>query len=150
MKWQDIAVHDQGNVKGFFGPYRCFSNFHPCSVVFEGITYPSTENAYMAAKTKDLDKREPLQVLSPKDAKAYGRSLKLREDWEQVKFDIMYDLNLQKYTNNADLKKILLDTRGRYLEETNWWGDVVWGVCNGKGENNLGKTLMRVRETLKQ
>jgi hypothetical protein len=35
------------------------------------------------------------------------------------------------------------------LIEGNTWGDTFWGVCNGVGENNLGKTLMNVREILR-
>lgn len=33
--------------------------------------------------------------------------------------------------------------------EGNTWGDKVWGVCDGIGENNLGKTLMRIRSEQK-
>jgi predicted NAD-dependent protein-ADP-ribosyltransferase YbiA (DUF1768 family) len=29
------------------------------------------------------------------------------------------------------------------------WGDRFWGVCNGVGENMLGKLLMQVREELR-
>lgn len=31
------------------------------------------------------------------------------------------------------------------LIEGNTWGDRIWGVCDGVGENRLGKILMRVR-----
>jgi len=34
------------------------------------------------------------------------------------------------------------------LEETNTWGDKYWGVCNGEGENQLGKLLMKIRENI--
>ena len=34
----------------------------------------------------------------------------------------------------------------KYIEETNHWGDVFWGVCDGVGESNLGKVLMGIRE----
>ena len=43
----------------------------------------------------------------------------------------------------------LLETGDVYLEETNTWGDVFWGVCNGKGENMLGQVLMLIRDELK-
>ena len=32
------------------------------------------------------------------------------------------------------------------LIEGNNWKDTYWGVCHGKGQNNLGKLLMRIRE----
>ena len=44
----------------------------------------------------------------------------------------------------------LLGTGDTYLEEGNTWNDTFWGVCNGVGENNLGRILMEVREELRK
>ena len=143
------AVHDEHNIRGFFGDYRFLSNFHPCSIV-HGFTYPSVENAYMAQKTlnEDIQLQFTDPNLSSKDAKRIGRTIPLRPDWEQVKFEVMYDLNWYKYNTHQDLKNLLLLTGYRYLEETNWWNDKIWGVCNGDGRNMLGKCLMRIRAEL--
>lgn len=35
------------------------------------------------------------------------------------------------------------------LIEGNNWGDTFWGVCNGRGENMLGKLLMEIRDYLR-
>jgi len=35
------------------------------------------------------------------------------------------------------------------LIEGNTWGDTYWGVCRGRGSNNLGKLLMKIREVLR-
>jgi predicted NAD-dependent protein-ADP-ribosyltransferase YbiA (DUF1768 family) len=43
----------------------------------------------------------------------------------------------------------LLATGDTYLEETNTWGDIWFGVCNGIGKNYLGKMLMEIREALR-
>ena len=43
----------------------------------------------------------------------------------------------------------MIETGDEYLEEGNTWGDRIWGTVNGKGQNNLGKILMRVREELR-
>ena len=51
-----------------------------------------------------------------------------------------------KFYRNIDLRNKLMETGNRYLEETNHWKDRYWGVCDGKGENNLGKILMSVRK----
>lgn len=32
------------------------------------------------------------------------------------------------------------------IYEGNDWHDVYWGVCNGVGENMLGKMLMKIRQ----
>ena len=41
---------------------------------------------------------------------------------------------------------MLQETRDFYLEETNWWNDTFWGVCNRKGKNILGHLLMKIRD----
>lgn len=136
-------------IKGFFNEYRFMSNFHFVEVEYDGMTYRTTEHAYQAAKFADPVMRYTIQQLArPGDARKYGQAKGMREDWEQVKYDIMYDLNLQKYAD-PELGRLLLATGDAYLEETNWWGDVYWGVCKGVGQNNLGKILMDIRAGLR-
>ena len=134
----------------FQGDYRFLSNFYPATVEFEGITYPTVEHAYQSAKTLDLNDRKRIAALpTPSDAKREGRKLKLREDWERVKFDVMERCVRYKFTHDAELRAKLLATGDAILEEGNNWGDQVWGVVNGVGENRLGKILMKVREELR-
>ncbi len=135
-------------IKGFFGKFRFLSNFHKCPVLFEGIEYSSTEAAYQATKTTDSGLRQVVADLAePRYAKKMGRDLPLRSDWETIKLDIMYQVNLIKY-QDKHLRDLLLGTRSANLEETNYWGDRFWGTCKGIGENNLGKILMKIRSEL--
>jgi predicted NAD-dependent protein-ADP-ribosyltransferase YbiA (DUF1768 family) len=60
----------------------------------------------------------------------------------------MHDIVWSKFSQNPKLARKLLATGGRYLEETNWWGDKVWGVYRGDGQNLLGKILMDTRARL--
>lgn len=143
--WKHYAVHDDKNIKGFFGEYRWLSNFYACEVWFDGLMYPSTEAAYQAAKTLDIELRKPFTQMSHRNAKKGGSLLPLRPDWEQVKTEIMAAIVFDKFYRDRDLRKKLVDTGTKYLEESNHWGDRIWGVCNLKGENRLGKILMRVR-----
>lgn len=104
----------------------------------------------MAAKTLDPEIRKLIQDSpTPRDAKKLGMKIQLREDWEEIKFDVMRDVLIQKFTQEPYRTK-LLSTGDAYLEETNTWGDVIWGVCNGVGQNNLGKTIMEIRSWLKE
>ena len=48
-----------------------------------------------------------------------------------------------KFSQNPELAKKLA-TGDRYIEETNWWGDTIWRVYRGEGQNLLGKILMDV------
>jgi hypothetical protein len=62
----------------------------------------------------------------------------------------MYRILRAKFTQNKNLRKMLVDTGDAYLEETNYWHDTFWGVYNGIGENNLGKLLMVVRDEINE
>jgi len=143
--WKDYAIHDDKNIKGFFGEYRWLSNFYACEVWFDGMMYPSTEAAYQASKTLNLELRKPFTCMSHRDAKKGGNILPLRSDWEKVKSEIMAAVVFDKFYRDTDLRKRLMDTGDKYLEETNHWNDCTWGVCGNKGENRLGKILMNIR-----
>ena len=117
------------------------SNFWPASVVYGGVTYPSLEHAYVAAKVG----HDPcLLTCSPGQAKRYGRSRPMRTDWEALKFTTMEGLLRRKF-RHPDLRAMLVATGDAELIEGNTWGDRVWGVCSGTGENRLGKMLMQIR-----
>jgi ribA/ribD-fused uncharacterized protein len=140
-------VHNDSNIKGFFGDYRWLSNFHPCIIAYQGLIYPSSENAYQAAKSDDNEIKELFVNISTVEAKNKGRKIKIRHDWEDEKLTVMEDILMIKFAEYT-LAQALISTKNRYLEETNWWNDRYWGVCNGKGENHLGKIIMRIREQL--
>lgn len=136
-------------ILAFRGPYRFLSNFWPCTIVYDGETYASSEHAYMCQKTFDEEIRQRIKFSpTPADAKKAGRAAPLRADWEEVKVQVMYEVLLAKFLQNEDLKAMLIATRDSYLEEGNTWGDTTWGVCNGVGKNLLGQLLMLVRSLL--
>jgi ribA/ribD-fused uncharacterized protein len=131
-------------VYGFFGEYRWLSNFWPATVRMDGVTYPTVENAYQAAKTITPSEREQFVNVTPGRAKQLGKAIWLRKDWDREKEAIMLALLRQKF-RHPDLQVKLIMTADAHLEESNDWGDVYWGVCNGKGQNRLGHLLMAVR-----
>ena len=147
MKKEDLVItHDEKNIKGFFNQYKWLSNFTDGEVYFEGLLYPSTEAAYQSAKTNDMEIRKLFTQYNAGKSKREGRKLVLREGWHDMKYDVMSAITFEKYYRNKDLRALLLQTGDKYLEETNYWEDVYYGVCDGVGENNLGKILMKVRE----
>jgi ribA/ribD-fused uncharacterized protein len=131
----------------FTGRYWFLSNFSPSPVEFEGIVFPTVENAFQSAKTLDLELRKQFIPLGPGQAKRLGRSIPLREDWEEVKVDMMYHL-LQEKFKDPELRASLLATGEEELIEGNTWGDRFWGVCKGQGQNMLGRLLMRIRQEI--
>jgi len=135
----------------FMGPFKWLSNFGPGEAAFEGVTYPTSEHAYQAAKTLDPDERRLVrEAKTPGKAKRLGQKVTMREDWDDVKVSVMEAILLDKFTRSPELRMKLLATGDEHLEEGNYWGDHFWGTDEKtrKGENNLGKVLMRVRETL--
>jgi len=58
---------------------------------------------------------------------------------------VMRRLVEDKFLRDDSLAELLLSTGDGYLEETNTWGDVFFGVYNHVGQNHLGKILMTVR-----
>lgn len=136
------------NIVSFDGPNRFLSNFYPCVIVFEGIKYHSAEHAYQASKTNNKDIRYSISLIdTPGQAKRAGRRLVLREDWESVKIDVMREILEEKFSI-PELRNKLKNTGKLKLIEGNHWGDTFWGVCNGKGQNNLGKLLMEIRDSI--
>lgn len=135
------------SITRFHGPHRWLSNFYPCEVVLDHVTYPSVENAYQAAKTLDHFARIPFERMTAGQSKRAGRLLEKRPDWADVKLEVMLDLNRQKFQQEP-FRMQLIETGSDHLEEGNHWGDTFWGTCRGKGENHLGKILMRIRYEL--
>lgn len=144
----------------FRGKYSFLSNFYPCKVEFEGLVYPSVENAFQAAKTSPSE-REPFTKVSPKEAKKMGRKVRLQiSAWESKKVKVMEELVRKKFKENPDLREKLLKTGDAVLIEGNTWGDEFWGVNLRKpdpsspwgyrGKNMLGQILMKIREELRK
>ena len=133
----------------FAGDYRWLSNFWFIDVEYAGVTYPTTEHAFQAAKTLDLGQRRHVRKASgPGEAKKLGRQVTLRPGWEDMKDEVMLDLNRQKF-QDPGLREKLLATGDAPLVEGNTWGDKYWGVVKGVGKNRLGKILMQIRGELR-
>lgn len=128
----------------FRGSHFFLSNFYSAPVTYSGLYFRNNEAAFQAMKS--VDRKREFESLSPQAVKRLGRKVPLRMDWETAKYGIMYDICRAKFTQNPKLASKLLATGNAELIEGNTWGDRVWGVCDGVGENRLGKILMRIRD----
>jgi len=143
------------NVINFYSTkdaYGCFSNFaaHPFRI--NNKVWKTSEHYFQAQKFAGTEHEEELRLVdSPMVVARMGRSRQrpLRKDWETAKDGIMRDALRAKFTQNEDLKKILLETGDAILVEhtknDSYWGD----GGDGSGKNMLGKLLMELREELK-
>lgn len=144
------------SIKEFKGPYRWLSNFHLTPVEFEGITYPSTEHAYQAAKTNVQEVREMMRdVPTCANVRRAGQLLPIGPEWHTTrKFEVMEEVLRYKFTHHEDLKQKLLATGDEELIEGTTWHDNCWGSCTctkcgDQGQNHLGRLLMQIREEIR-
>lgn len=142
------------SINEFQGEYRFLSNFWLVDIRMSGFVYPSTEHAYQAAKTLVPNERTRIRLADVGMAKKIGRTVTIRPGWEEMKLDVMYQLVRYKFKNYTNLKAKLLYTNDQELIEGNYWHDNFWGSCTcskcgNAGQNHLGKTLMRIRDELR-
>ena len=147
-------------ISRFRGKYRFLSNFSESPFTFEGLRYPTVEHAYQERKTLDPKQRVVIRT-SPNvvTAARIGRSKStiLRPDWYDIKGKIMEPLVYEKFKQNPELAKMLIETGDAILIEGNYWHDNYFGLCScvkcHEGEqplNMLGEILMMVRSRLRE
>lgn len=141
-------------IDSFSGENRYLSNFANIPVVFNGIKYDNSEAAFQAQKCDNANEMMLFVGKNPSEAKHLGREVKIRKDWEEIKFDLMHQIVYAKFNQNSIYQNKLLRTGDATLIEGNWWHDNIWGDCKCpkcsafKGKNWLGKILMQVRTEL--
>ena len=144
-----------------------FSNFTSTPMMqYKGHSFQTTEQAFMWAKAQLFGDKDSARLIlaekNPAKAKELGRGVKgfNPTHWDINKEFLMYEVNLAKYSQFDDYKSVLLSTGEKQLVEVNG-KDTIWGIGlyandprvldekQWRGQNLLGKVLMRVREELK-
>ena len=143
------------------------SQWHKVDFVIDGVTYNCCEQWMMAAKARTFGDLETEKLIlgevEPKEQKKLGRKVANfdEREWNKVADDIVFEGNLAKFSQNEDLKRLLLATGKKDIVECSPY-DEIWG--NGlnitdtlntpkdewKGTNRLGKALMLVRDELRR
>ncbi len=109
------------NISAFRGAYDFLSNFYPAPITYNGLVFKNNEAAFQAAKCPE--RRAEFCCLNPSEAKRLGRRVKLRNDWDQIKDMVMYEICKAKFRQNPDLAERLISTSDFELIEGNNWGD---------------------------
>ena len=152
------ARHTSNKIK-FYNrgePYYEFTNFYPCTVIIDGISWPTTEHYFQAQKFVGTPYLKKIRKLpNARDAFQLSRdphvAIWQRPDWDSVKDDIMLKALRVKFSDccNTQLRDKLRGTHEKILIEhtsnDSYWGD----GGNGSGKNRLGELLMQVRNELK-
>lgn len=131
--------------------YGEFSNFSPHPIELDGEVWPTTEHYFQAMKFDDPKLRKRIRTAAgPGEAARKGRRFPdLRDDWEDVKEEVMMNALRAKFTQHDKCRRILLGTGDAELVE-HTKNDVYWADGgDGSGKNRLGVLLMRLREELR-
>jgi ribA/ribD-fused uncharacterized protein len=139
-----------------------FSQWAKSTFEIGGVKFNTAEQ-YMMYKKALLfhDYKTCSKIMStsdPRKQKAFGREVKdfKTEVWEKYAKEFVREGNFAKFTQNSDLEKQLLDTRGTTLVEASPY-DKIWGIglaednpkCLSRetweGKNWLGEVLTEVR-----
>lgn len=143
-------------INTFDGSFSFLSNFYESPIYCPAANYmaPTVEHYFQAMKANNKpDMLVVLRAPTPGKAKRLGRQIKLREDWEAIKIDVMRQALKLKFANPV-LKQKLKETGSNHLEEGNTWHDNFWGNCHCdrckdiKGANHLGRLLMQLRDEM--
>lgn len=141
-----------------------FSNFYPCTIMYNRNEFKSSEQLFMWFKAIHFSDHETAYLIlkadTPKEAKALGRKVLDFNDteWSKVRERYMRVAVYEKFMQNAVLREDFLSKKydGKTFAEASPW-DGIWGIkldqddpraddeTQWNGLNLLGKVLNDVR-----
>lgn len=151
-----VCFHNPDEGNGYL------SNWYPSKFEINHITFSSMEQYMMYQKACLFEDQtiadEVLETDNPGKIKALGRKVSGYDDliWSGIRQIIVYNGLIEKFSQNEDLRKLLLATGNAVLAECAVM-DRIWGIGLGmsdddrfdlhkwKGQNLLGFALMEVR-----
>ncbi|KAE8266460.1 hypothetical protein A4X09_0g5885 [Tilletia walkeri] len=157
-----VIVNSKGKGNQNIGTMRFYNrgepgfyltNFYETPLILDGQTYWTSEAYFQSRKFPD----DPVlirRIASAASARialqlATANRYRVRKDWIQVSVGEMFDAVLLKFIGNSQLRSLLLDTGEAHLIEAaptdSFWGEGI----DGKGRNELGHVLMKVRTALR-
>ena len=143
-----------------------FSNWYKSEFYLGGITFTSLEQYMMFHKAGLFGDKEAMQAIlatdDPARIKALGRQVTPYDNkiWAGLRQIIVYEGLVEKFRQNVELRKKLVDTGDALMAECSA-EDRVWGngigisdprrfdMSQWTGQNLMGFTLMMVREALR-
>lgn len=166
LKQPDAIEFYRANEK----PYGAFSNLYRREIEINGATYQTVEHAYQSLKPRDPRVRDWLMAAPAPSlvalaahampegeadpAEIMGRTadallgFHIRPGWSLLRYPWMMACLRAKFTQHGDLRELLLGTGERQIIEAGKINDDAgrrWGIVKGRGQNYLGRMLMRMR-----
>ncbi|KAI0250417.1 DUF1768-domain-containing protein, partial [Lactifluus subvellereus] len=135
---------------GEFAALLCHS---PHSILYQDELYPTALHLFEARKF--IDQRPDLaerirECERVHDVISISTEVAnfARQDWEDVALITMDEVLYLKFRQHGALRTLLFDTYPMELVFSEF-DDSFWGDCGGTGRNELGMSLVRVRDRLR-
>ena len=137
--------------------FECLSNMFPCAIYVkvgkkDYRMFYSAEQLFQWLKTTDEEFRTKIgNCMKPKDARHFGSEragCPMREDWHDIREEVMGKILLGKFSQNMPMRKILLSSGELPLFEIAPWDkEKFWGVSETfEGENTTARLLEEIRK----
>lgn len=123
------------------------SQWYPSPMTIDGIEYNCCEQYMMHKKALhfgDIETAEEvMRTKHPADQKKLGRKVKNfdKNSWDKVNLQIVYKGNYAKYTQNEELKQLLINTGDRLFVEASP-EDMIWGIGLHENDPNIDNPLL--------
>lgn len=142
------------------------SNWYLSDMVIGGIKYNCVEQYMMNKKAEYFGDcviaNRIMKTMDPKEQKKLGRGVQafIMEEWDSVKYNIVLVGTLEKYNQNLELRKKLLETGDCKFVECSPY-DRIWGIGMSSSDNDatnpdkwgglnlLGKAIDEAREIIR-
>tara|TARA_R110002033_G_scaffold11668_1_gene36529 strand:+ start:540 stop:944 length:405 start_codon:yes stop_codon:yes gene_type:complete len=122
------------------GKYKALTNSYPSMIVVEGISYPTLEHAFQAAKLTDTETKVLISKAKLPDVSSIVGEGFTRPNWKEIQWATMYQLMKLKFESNPTLASLLQDTGDRPL---------AYPQDHRRRRDKLGTILMKVRGELR-
>ena len=147
--------------------FDCFSQWRTSNFQVSTSRYSCCEQYMMAEKARvfgdEQVRKQIMEVIDPMEMKVLGRHVKKFHDktWDKVKYSVVLNANYYKFTQNKEMKDILLSTGDKVIVEASPT-DMIWGIGFvedkpeakkpelWRGLNLLGFALMEVRDEIRK
>jgi ribA/ribD-fused uncharacterized protein len=129
--------------------FYALSNFSAFRLRWKGLDFDTSEAAYQWEKFPQSPVLQEAILHAPSAHEAFTLAVdersRQRDDWDEVRVEIMRAILQAKVEQHPYVKRKLLDTGARTLIEDSW-RDTFWGIGrDGHGENMLGCLWMEIR-----
>ncbi len=148
------VVQVNSKVLYFRSQYDKLSPFYPSLISTDSGDYPTSEHLYQATKATHLGRTKIAERIrrakTPAEAKKLAKQklngLVANSDWNEVKKEVMLEIQRLKFQQCKDFRVALNESKDFELYH-NMETDEEWGIGrNGTGKNLMGVILMELRD----